>query len=117
MTSFSSLSFPLSTPLWSAGQKARIYSCCQRPTGDAEGCTTGTHVFYESDVELLHTRHAFTPTRAPRDADPALGVVALDCEMVYTTGGFRCARVSVVDGTGKEILDELVKMDEGVEVM
>lgn len=44
-------------------------------------------------------------------------MVCLDCEMVYTTGGSRVARVSVIDGSGKEVYDELVKMDEGVEVM
>lgn len=37
--------------------------------------------------------------------------------MVYTTGGMRVARVSVVDGSGKEVFDELIKMDDGVEVM
>jgi RNA exonuclease 1 len=37
--------------------------------------------------------------------------------MVYTTGGMRCARVSVVDGSGTEIFDELVRMDDGVEIM
>lgn len=37
--------------------------------------------------------------------------------MVYTTGGLRVARVSVVDAMGKEVFDELVKMDDGVEVM
>ncbi|KAF9495402.1 hypothetical protein BDN71DRAFT_876921 [Pleurotus eryngii] len=99
------------------GQRSRIYSCCSSPAGDGGGCVTGTHVFYESDAETLHARHAFTPTRSPTDSDTALDVVALDCEMVYTTGGFRCARVSVVDGAGKEIFDELVRMDDGVEVI
>jgi hypothetical protein len=37
--------------------------------------------------------------------------------MVYTTGGFRVARVSVIDATGKEVFDELIKMDDGVEVV
>lgn len=37
--------------------------------------------------------------------------------MIYTTGGMRVARVSVVDVAGKEVLDEIVRMDEGVEVM
>ena len=37
--------------------------------------------------------------------------------MIYTTGGMRVARVSVVDGSGKEVFDELVRMDDGVEVM
>jgi RNA exonuclease 1 len=47
----------------------------------------------------------------------ALEVAALDCEMVYTTGGFRIARVSVVDASGKEVFDELIKMDDSVEVV
>jgi RNA exonuclease 1 len=46
-----------------------------------------------------------------------LDVAALDCEMVYTTGGFRIARVSVIDAGGKEVFDEFVKMDDGVEVV
>ena len=78
-------------------------------------------------------RHPFSYTRGsgPLDESPtngdsaaldvkddtALDVVALDCEMVYTTGGLRVARVSVVDAMGKEVFDELVKMDDGVEVM
>lgn len=37
--------------------------------------------------------------------------------MIYTTGGLRVARVSVIDGSGKEVLDELVQMDDGVQVM
>jgi hypothetical protein len=61
----------------------------------------------------------------------------MDCEMVYTTGavlpyicnsqvfiqlfyrsgGMRVARVSVVDGSGKEIFDSLVRMDDGVEIV
>lgn len=49
--------------------------------------------------------------------DTALDIVALDCEMVYSTGGMRVARVSVVDSMGKEVFDELVRMDDGVEVM
>jgi len=36
--------------------------------------------------------------------------------MVYTTGGFRVARVSLVDGEGKVVFDELIQMDEGVYV-
>ena len=52
-----------------------------------------------------------------RNAKTKLDVAALDCEMVYTTGGMRVARVSVIDGVGKEVFDELIKMDEGVEVV
>ena len=37
--------------------------------------------------------------------------------MIYTTGGMRVARVSAVDGDGKEVFDRHVKMDEGVHVV
>lgn len=100
-----------------SGEKRRVFTCCSR-TPDEEGCQTGPHVFYETDPEDLHRRHAFTHTRPPADSDdPALDAVALDCEMIYTTGGMRVARVSVVDSAGQEIFDEYVRMDEGVEVM
>lgn len=78
-------------------------------------------MFYESSPDDLHARHAFTFTRPPQEnpdtLDTALDVVCLDCEMIYTTGGVRVARVSVVDGSANEIFDEMVKMDDGVEVM
>ncbi|KAI0719584.1 Rexo1 protein [Cerioporus squamosus] len=97
--------------------KRRVYTCCSRTT-DEEGCETGPHVFYETSPEDLHRRHAFTHSRpALPDRDSALDVVALDCEMIYTTGGMRVARVSVVDSAGKDVLDEFVRMDEGVEVI
>lgn len=100
-----------------SGEKRRVFTCCSR-TPDEEGCQTGPHVFYETDPEDLHRRHAFTHTRPPADSDDtALDAVALDCEMIYTTGGMRVARVSVVDSAGQEIFDEYVRMDEGVEVM
>ncbi|RPD67194.1 ribonuclease H-like protein, partial [Lentinus tigrinus ALCF2SS1-6] len=99
------------------GEKRRVYTCCSRTT-DEEGCQTGPHVFYETSPEDLHRRHAFTLSRPVNPHhDSALEVVALDCEMIYTTGGMRVARVSVVDSAGKDVLDELIQMDEGVEVI
>ena len=106
------------------GEKKRIYTCCSRPIDEGGGCVQGPHVFYDSNPDDLHARHPFSSSRpVPPDADTekvtsdtALDVVALDCEMVYTTGGMRVARVSVVDGAGTEVLDEFVQMDEGVVV-
>ena len=37
--------------------------------------------------------------------------------MIYTTGGLRVARVSIVDGSGNQVFDQLVRMDDGVHVM
>ncbi|EGO01872.1 hypothetical protein SERLA73DRAFT_177433 [Serpula lacrymans var. lacrymans S7.3] len=108
------------------GERLRLYSCCSKSTSDGQGCSRGSHVFYESNPEDIHARHPFSFTSNPApegksaassSGDTALDVVALDCEMIYTTGGMRVARVSVVDGSGAEIFDELVRMDEGVEII
>jgi RNA exonuclease 1 len=100
------------------GEKVRIYSCCSRPTREAEGCVLGPHVFYETDPAEVHSRHPFSRTASTETAkDTALDVVAIDCEMIYTTAGMSVARVSVVDGAGKEVFDEFVRMSEGVEIM
>lgn len=86
---------------------------------DSEGCSHGPHVFIESKTDDLHSRYPFSFLNPPESSQPstALEVAAMDCEMVYTTAGMRVARVSVVDGTGKEVFDELVRMDDGVHVM
>ncbi|EJU06041.1 hypothetical protein DACRYDRAFT_85886 [Dacryopinax primogenitus] len=98
------------------GKKEKFYACCQS-SDSREGCQLGAHVFRELSTEDLHARHPFTPT-APFAADKGKGtmldVVALDCEMIYTTQGMSCARVTVVDAGGNEVLDELVRLDEGV---
>ncbi|KAF8205066.1 ribonuclease H-like domain-containing protein [Pholiota molesta] len=99
------------------GEKVRIYTCCSRPVADGEGCSHGPHVFYESKAEELHSRHGFSFLSNHEPGRNLLDVAALDCEMVYTTGGLRVARVSVVDGSGKEVFDELVRMDEGVNII
>ncbi|KAI0318701.1 hypothetical protein OF83DRAFT_1056421 [Amylostereum chailletii] len=104
------------------GERTKTYTCCSRPVAEGGGCTRGPHVFYESDPAMLHARHAFSTTgstaSSPNSKKRApLDIVALDCEMVYTTGGSRIARVSVVDVTGKAIFDECVKMDETVEIL
>ena len=100
-----------------SGEKIRTYTCCSRPVEDGEGCSHGPHVFYESASEDLHSRHAFSFLLPPNGDNDTVDVVALDCEMIYTTGGMRVARVSVVDGSGKEIFDQLVRLDDDVHVM
>lgn len=94
-----------------------MYTCCSRFVADGEGCTHGPHVFYENKVEDLHSRYPFSFLQPASPSSTCLDVAAMDCEMVYTTGGMRVARVSVVDGSGHQVFDELVRMDEGVEVM
>ncbi|KAH8830486.1 ribonuclease H-like protein [Flagelloscypha sp. PMI_526] len=101
------------------GERTRVYDCCSQPTSEAGGCTSGRHVFYEKEPEELHARHAFSellPVK-PEGNPTQLDVIALDCEMCYTTGGMRVARVSCVDGNATTVFDEFVKMDEGVEII
>lgn len=98
------------------GERTRTYTCCSLiAEGQTEGCTRGPHVFYETDSSLLHARYPFSET-SPMTSS-ALDIAALDCEMIYTTGGFRVARVSVVDASGKSVFDEFIKMDDGVKVV
>lgn len=102
------------------GETVGEYTCCSAPsTRSSRGCVRGPHVFYEHEPASLHKRHAFTHTRPPVASRPSgtLEVAALDCEMVYTTGGMSVARVSVVDRDGKEVFDKYVKMDRGVQVV
>ncbi|KAF8591528.1 hypothetical protein K439DRAFT_904379 [Ramaria rubella] len=101
------------------GEKIKIYKCCSM-AHPGPGCAHGPHVFYEKDAAALHQRHPFSHSSDPPPTlseDSVLDVAALDCEMIYTTGGMRVARVSVVDGDGKEVFDEVVRMDEGVKVI
>jgi hypothetical protein len=87
----------------------------------------------------MHSRHPFSFTKAAPEPDLAsassvdsgkldgatkgkaparsLDVCCLDCEMIYTTAGMSLARVSVVDGVGAPVFDELVRLDDGVEPM
>ena len=105
-----------------SGVRVQVYRCCSRTEADGPGCERGVHVFLDKEPVWMHARFPFTHTRPPYPPDgdkieTALDVVALDCEMIYTTGGMRVARVSVVDGNGEEVFDKQVKMDEGVHVM
>ncbi|KAF8640083.1 hypothetical protein AX17_001323 [Amanita inopinata Kibby_2008] len=99
------------------GEKMRIFNCCSRSVSDSEGCTHGPHVFYESKAEDLHARHPFSLLKSPAPSSTTLDVAAIDCEMIYTTGGLRVARVSVVDGAGSQVFDQLIRMDDGIQVM
>ncbi|TNY24706.1 Rexo1 protein [Rhodotorula diobovata] len=112
------------------GQKQRVYSCC--PAVAATPCQVGPHVFKDEDVAALHSRVPFIPTSSLRaslsssastsspssfDLPPAVDIVALDCEMIYTTAGMSLARVTVVSATGSTLLDEHVRPPPGVAIL
>ncbi|KAK6095818.1 hypothetical protein MT418_003705 [Batrachochytrium dendrobatidis] len=85
-------------------KKERLISCCSTPVG-TPGCTMGPHVFKEESNSQLNERIPFI--ELPSNTLNALPVVALDCEMSYTTGGMELTRVTVVDWNGNRVFDEL----------
>jgi len=89
--------------------QGRLYSCCDGGVG-SEGCTKGPHVWKCETFDGLQDDIPFTRLPEP---DPnnkkLLKVVALDCEMSYTTGGLELTRITVVDWMGKTVMDELCK--------
>ncbi|KAG0290725.1 RNA exonuclease 3 [Linnemannia gamsii] len=91
------------------GDKIKYFPCCDAPQGST-GCQDGPHVF--KDDEFLDLHHLIPFIETPKDClggKKPHSVVAMDCEMCYTTGGFEMIRISVVDKLGKPIMDELVK--------
>ncbi|KAG0057879.1 RNA exonuclease 3 [Linnemannia elongata] len=91
------------------GDKIKYFPCCDAPQGSI-GCQDGPHVFKDDEFLDLHHRIPFIET--PKDClggKKPHSIVAMDCEMCYTTGGFELIRISVVDKLGKVIMDELIK--------
>ncbi|CAO3681038.1 unnamed protein product [Rhizopus stolonifer] len=89
------------------GEKKRTYNCCQ-DAQESNGCTRGPHVYKEDDLHILHSKIPFTlaPPHSP-DNKERRKIVALDCEMGYTTAGMELIRLTVVDDKKKKLLDEL----------
>ncbi|KAI9314489.1 hypothetical protein BX666DRAFT_460774 [Dichotomocladium elegans] len=90
----------------SFGEKQRVYSCC----GDSfssPGCAKGPHVYKDTSVKQMHSkiRYISTPKEKPEDWR---ALVALDCEMAYTTAGMELIRLTAIDENEKLLIDELV---------
>jgi len=88
--------------------QVRLYSCCDGAIG-SEGCTKGPHVWKCETFDGLQDDIPFTRLPEADPEDKKLKVVALDCEMSYTTGGLELTRITVVDWMGNTVLDELCK--------
>ncbi|WVW80449.1 hypothetical protein I302_102431 [Kwoniella bestiolae CBS 10118] len=96
------------------GRRKWIYTCCGKERGEG-GCQDYIHVFSEEDDDAALARRVPYKTTAQviGKGDGGLGrwneVVAMDCEMIYTTAGISLGRVTIVDENGEILLDELVR--------
>lgn len=89
------------------GQKEKVYGCCEDPLGSS-GCARGPHVYKDTDMRILHQKTPYVRT-PKRDANhPKQHLIALDCEMGYTTAGMELIRFTAVDQNMHILLDELV---------
>ncbi|KAI7893335.1 ribonuclease H-like domain-containing protein [Mucor mucedo] len=90
------------------GIKEKVYGCCEDPLGST-GCNRGPHVYKDEDLRILHQKKPYlkTPAYNPKSTTRQK-LVALDCEMGYTTAGMELIRLTAVDQDMKILLDELV---------
>ncbi|KAL5022236.1 hypothetical protein ScPMuIL_001391 [Solemya velum] len=101
---------------WGKAWKKRVdraiesrYNCCQGDL-DSRGCQLAKGHVHESNKREILTGYMKTiPSSPPIDGD--YGVYAMDCEMVYTTGGFELARVTVVGADQNPVYESFVKPD------
>ncbi|CDK24365.1 unnamed protein product [Kuraishia capsulata CBS 1993] len=90
---------------------SRVFSCCNQTVGEARGCKVlKHHVFKHSTMKDMHEELPFVELPEHTSNSKALKAVGLDCEMGFTSCGFECIKISIVDYvTEKTILDKLVK--------
>ncbi|KAN0065851.1 RNA exonuclease 3 [Thecaphora frezii] len=102
--------------------RTQVWMCCGRPVDSTAlsdaSCCLGPHVFKEEGPEDLNQREAFITTSelaasvagdgSGAAAEP-LDIVALDCELSYTTAGMSLTRLTLISEEGAVILDELVR--------
>ncbi|CAO3621327.1 unnamed protein product [Cunninghamella blakesleeana] len=92
----------------SFGDKQRTYTCCNDPIG-SPGCQQGPHVFKEENIQSLHHHIPFMQTKpSNQDKNKKEKLLALDCEMGYTTIGMELIRLTVINDKMETIIDEKV---------
>ncbi|KAG2186703.1 hypothetical protein INT44_002929, partial [Umbelopsis vinacea] len=90
------------------GEYERLYYCCNSPP-ESLGCTTGPHVYKDETIEALAKRIPFSSVKPVSGASKYIRqIIALDCEMAYTTAGMELVRISAIDEFNETIMDELV---------
>ncbi|KAL9542245.1 hypothetical protein MBANPS3_008704 [Mucor bainieri] len=89
------------------GSKEKVYACCEDPLGSV-GCTRGPHVYKDEDTAVLHQKIPYVRAPPSISTRKRQRLVALDCEMGYTTAGMELIRLTAVDEDMKVLVDELV---------
>ncbi|PWN37906.1 uncharacterized protein FA14DRAFT_105444, partial [Meira miltonrushii] len=95
------------------GPRIPRWTCCD--AGSKVGCTLGPHVFKEEDWKTLHRREAFLATETVLDSQTEASdqgkhdILAFDCELIFTTAGMSLARITVLEESGKVVLDRFVR--------
>lgn len=89
------------------GEKQRLHPCCNEPSG-SKGCTKGAHVYKDTDLNVMHAKAPYVQAPCVDANVQKCKLVALDCEMGYTTGGMELIRLTAVDEKMNVLVDELV---------
>ncbi|KAG0168339.1 RNA exonuclease 3 [Apophysomyces sp. BC1021] len=105
------------------GERRRIYTCCNESYG-SPGCTKGPHVYkgkqdsrhepmltdvlVDKNIATMHDKIPFVKVPGNANLPTRKSIVALDCEMGYTTAGMELLRITAIDDKLNVILDERV---------
>lgn len=111
-----------STSLSQIATEAGIVSStdADRRSTSKSGCTLGPHVFKEEDWKMLHRREAFLSTdtvlqsQSEQSNQEKHDILAFDCELIFTTAGMSLARITVLEESGKVVLDRFVRPKSAV---
>ncbi len=88
------------------GNKNTLYWCCDSDL-TSNGCCIGCHVYQFDEFEDLNAVAPFK--MAKKSIEHPLEIAAIDCEMVYTAGGFELARCTIVDKSNFVVYDKLIQ--------
>ena len=91
-----------------------LWTCCGAEVGlDKVTCSSShCHVFKEDSPADLHARSPFVIPDLPESGGHE--VLALDCELSYTTAGMSLVQLSIVSEEGDVMADMMVKPDVDV---
>ena len=104
--------------IWHPGKRQMVYTCCN--TNTQTGCTSHNYHVHKENIDTFILKQyarrsgeysVLYKTVGSYQYLPSnpLGIVALDCEMVYTSGGLEVAKVTLMDEYGNAPVDTYVQ--------